>query len=116
MNELVFFTSILAVSTFSLGVLSLGKEALVAFICLQGLLSNLFVTKQIMLFGLDVTSSDIFAVGTILSLNLLQEYYGPQIVKKAISLLNYKKKFFFSNLKKKLLLWIHMNIRKKKVL
>ncbi len=64
--------------------LRLGKEALVAFICTQCVLANLFVTKQIILFGLNATASDAYTIGAVLGLNLLQEYYGKSITKKAV--------------------------------
>lgn len=84
MNSLIFLlqTSIIGIS--SLIALRLGKEALVAFICTQCVLANLFVTKQITLFGLNATASDAFTIGAVLGLNLLQEYYGKTITKKAV--------------------------------
>lgn len=36
------------------------------------------------LFGFNVTCSDVFAVGVIMSLNILQEYYGKRITQKVI--------------------------------
>jgi len=84
MNELIFLLSLSIVSCAALGALKLGKEALVALICLQWVLTNLFVTKQILLFGYNVTTSDALAVGATLSLNLVQEYFGKELAKKAI--------------------------------
>lgn len=84
MNELIFFFQILAAAGSILGALRLGKSALVALIALQGVLANLFVVKQIALFGLSVTCSDVFAIGAMLSLNLLQEYFGKETAKQAI--------------------------------
>ena len=40
--------------------------------------------KQITLFGLNATASDIFAIGSLLGLNLLREIYGITEAKKAI--------------------------------
>jgi uncharacterized integral membrane protein (TIGR00697 family) len=45
---------------------------------------NLFVTKQIVLFGFCATASDALGVGATLCLNLLQEYYGKQAARTAI--------------------------------
>lgn len=84
MNEYIFFLQVLVVTSCTLGALTLGKEALVASICLQQILANLFITKQITLFGMDVVSTDVFAVGSILGLNLLQEYFGLEQAKKTI--------------------------------
>lgn len=83
-NELIFFMHSVIMAALTLVALWLGPHAIVAYISAQGILSNLFLTKQITLFGLNVTCSDAYAVGSILSLNLLQEYYGAAITKKAI--------------------------------
>jgi queuosine precursor transporter len=64
--------------------LKMGAEALVALLCTQAILANLFVIKQITLFGLTATASDMYIVGSVLSLNLLQEYYGKHLARKAI--------------------------------
>lgn len=39
---------------------------------------NLFVSKQISFFGLDVTATDALAVSYLLGFNLLQEFYGKK--------------------------------------
>ena len=83
MNEALFFTHCAIVLLFTLGALRLGKEALLAWTCIQALLANLFVLKQMDLFTLTVTCSDVYAVGGILGLNLLQEYFGVTSSKKA---------------------------------
>ncbi|MES2200585.1 MAG: queuosine precursor transporter [Chlamydiota bacterium] len=82
-NEWLFAVHILSIFFFTLGALKLGKEALCTWICLQALFANLFVLKQITLFGFHVTASDVFAVGGILGLNLMQEFYGTKGAKKA---------------------------------
>lgn len=82
-NEFIFLFHIFLVLMAVLVGLRLGKSALIAMVALQGVLANLFVVKQIFLFGFSVTCSDVFAVGCILSLNLLQEYFGKESAKKA---------------------------------
>lgn len=62
----------------------LGKTYLICLIALFGVLANLFVLKQITLFGLEVTSADVFIVGISLGLNLLQEKYDKQIAQNVI--------------------------------
>lgn len=84
MNELFFFLHILFVFLGLLVSLRIGKEALVSIICLQVVLANLFVVKQMDLFGLSVTCADVYIVGAMLGLNLLQEYFGEKIVKKTV--------------------------------
>lgn len=83
MNELLFLLHILLVLFFAWGALKLGKEALVSWIAIQAILANLFVIKQTSLFGFTVTCSDVFAIGSILGLNLLQEYFGQESAKRA---------------------------------
>lgn len=84
MNELLFLTHILIITCSTIIALKISKEALVAIIAIFCILANLFVLKQINLFGLNPTASDAFSVGAILGLNLLQEYFGKNIAKKAI--------------------------------
>lgn len=94
MNELIFILQIVVIACSTLGALFLGKEALITLICTQSILSNLFVVKQIYLFGFAVTASDAYAVGAILGLNLLQEYFGLSIAKKTI-LINFFVMLFY---------------------
>lgn len=61
-----------------------GESALVAYISVQAILANLLVTKQTMLFGMHATCSDAFMIGAVLSLNILQEYYGKERARSAI--------------------------------
>lgn len=84
MNELIFIAHTLFIMLSALSALRMGKLALTGFICIQTLLVNLFVTKQAMLFGLMSTSAEPFAVGITLSFNLLQEYYGKDVTRKAL--------------------------------
>lgn len=94
MNELIILFHILIVVGFAFGALRLGKEALVAWAAVQAILANLFVLKQIDLLGFIVTCSDVFAIGSILALNLLQEYYGPESAKKTAWISFYAMIFF----------------------
>jgi len=84
-NELIFIVHCLIVASSSLIALFLGPCALVAFICTQCILANLFVLKQISLCGFTATCADAFTVGATLGLNILQEYFGKEITKKAIA-------------------------------
>jgi len=94
MNELNFLFHILVVIAFVFASLRLGKSALIAFIAMQGIFANLFVVKQMTLFGFSVTCSDVFAIGAILSLNLLQEYFGKEAAKKAVIISFFSLLFF----------------------
>src|SRR5581483_10844468 len=84
LNEILFFAHCIIVATSALVALLFGAHALVAYICMQCILANLFVIKQISFFGFYATCSDAFTIGATLGLNLLQEYYGKEITKKAI--------------------------------
>lgn len=84
MNELIFAGYTLTISAFAIITLRYAQEALIAYIALLTVLINLFVTKEITLFGLSATASDAFAVGITLSLNLLQEYFGKAKAQRAI--------------------------------
>lgn len=86
MNESIFFIHIFLVIAFILAALRLGKSALIASLTLQGVFANLFVMKQMKLFGFSVTCSDVFVIGSLLSLNLLQEFFGKQSAKQAVKI------------------------------
>lgn len=83
MNEILFFTETLLVVGFAFWALHLGKGALTTWVVVQALIANLFVLKQISLFGFDVTASDVFVIGSLLGLNFLQEYFSREDAAKA---------------------------------
>jgi len=84
MNEFIFLLHTIVISSFALISLKLGRSALVSFISIQCILANLFVVKQTTLFGLTATCADAFTIGSVLGLNLLQEYHGKIQARKAI--------------------------------
>jgi uncharacterized integral membrane protein (TIGR00697 family) len=85
-NILLFIMSAAVVAVFAKIVKKLaGKSGLIAWIALQAVLSNLFVLKQINLFGLNATASDVFTIGGLLGVNILQQHYGYPAAKQAIS-------------------------------
>src|SRR5579872_2892692 len=86
MNTYIFIFHTIIIATFALGSLALGSAGLVVFVCICCILANLFVIKQISLFGLTATAADAFTVGATIGLNLLQEYFGKEIAKKTIIL------------------------------
>lgn len=85
-NEIIFLASCILTAALTLGMLMFGANGLVAAITAQAILENLFVVKQIQLFGLHVTSADVFAVGLVFAFNLLQEFYGKRRAFQAIGL------------------------------
>lgn len=94
MNELIFFSQIFCIALGLLLALRWGKLALVTLSAFLAVISNVFVMKQITLFQLNVTTSDALAVGSVLSVGILQEYYGSQSAKKAVTI-SFGLLFFF---------------------
>lgn len=86
MNEIIFFIYVTVLSLSSIIALKISKSALISLICLQAVLANLFVTKQIGLCGFTATASDALAVGCTLGLNLVQEYYNKEEAQKAVNI------------------------------
>jgi len=83
-NEFCFIAQIMIITASTIALAVIGKEALVAYVGLLFVMANIFVIKQINLFGWTVTSSDAFIIGVGLSLNILQEFWGKESARKAI--------------------------------
>ncbi len=62
----------------------LGIGALYAFISLSWILGNLFVTKQVDMFGLNVVACDCFAICANVAITLLSRNYGQKEAQKSI--------------------------------
>ncbi len=78
MNELIFISHFLIVF-FSLGIaLRLGKATLTAMFIVMIVMANLYVLKQISLFGLTVTAVEPYSIGAMLCIGLMQEYFGEK--------------------------------------
>lgn len=56
---------------------------LISLLCV---LANLFVVKQVTIMGLHTTAAEAYAVGALLGLHIVQEYYGKAMAKKAVAL------------------------------
>lgn len=85
-NEFLFLVHSLMITLFTLAALWISKEALVTIIVMHCVLANLFVTKQITLFSLSATGTDAYIIGSVIGLNVLQEYFGSQIARRVISI------------------------------
>ncbi len=83
-NLLLFLGSCGIIAAFSWYFRAKGQSALITWITLLSFLANLFVLKQITLLGFNATASDVFAIGGLLSLNLLQEKFGRRAAQQAI--------------------------------
>lgn len=86
MNELTFIIHIIALVGFVFIARRFGKEALAACLAVQVILANLFVMKQTTLFGLNVTCSDVYTVGSIFAMNLIQLHFGKKMANKALNI------------------------------
>lgn len=86
MNLLILIFHILLIGGITLGALRLGKEALIAWITLLAVASNLFILKEITLFGFHATCTDSLAVGYLLGLNLIQEFFGQKTAQKTVGI------------------------------
>ena len=84
MNSIILCLHITIICGLTLFALRCGREFMIAWLCLLAIAMNLFVLKQINLFGLSVTSSDALAVGYLLGLNLIQEFFGQKSARKCV--------------------------------
>ncbi len=84
LNNLIFGIHCILIVLLNLGAIRLGRSAMIATIAVYGILANLFVLKQVTLFGLQVTSADPFIIGISLGLNLLQENFDKKSAKTAL--------------------------------
>ncbi|MBS0624016.1 MAG: queuosine precursor transporter [Verrucomicrobia bacterium] len=83
-NLFILFLHSAGISILTLAALALGKEAIKIWLTLLVIGMNLFVLKQIKVFGLHVTCSDALAVGYLLGLNLIQEFFGRKEAMRTI--------------------------------
>jgi queuosine precursor transporter len=83
-NEWIFLLHAIFIMSVVAAATRLGQHVLVATLAVFGVLSNLFIAKQITLFGFNVVSTDIFSIGGILGLIMLQECWGQLAAKKMI--------------------------------
>lgn len=84
MNELLLFIHSILIIVFLLAATRLGKEALITFVVLLTIIANLFVLKQTELFHLHVTCADVYMIGGVLGMNLLQEFFGREVAKRTL--------------------------------
>lgn len=81
---MIFVIHALLVGGCAVGALALSRYALVVYIALCCVWANIFVLKQITLFGFTATCADAFAIGAIIGLSLLQEYVGRSVARIAM--------------------------------
>ena len=93
-NEILFISQTLIVSAFAVGSVFFGSGCLYAFTSVCWVLGNLFVIKEATIFGLNVVTSDAFAIGSNMGVTLLREYYGQKEAKRSILVGVYTAIFF----------------------
>ncbi|MBQ8498763.1 queuosine precursor transporter [Chlamydia sp.] len=83
-NEILFFLQIILV--IGLGAFFAAKSImlLVAWASLLSVIMNIFVLKQIILFGFEVTAADVYVIGLFSCLNCAREFWGKEQTKKVI--------------------------------
>lgn len=82
MNEILIPIHLISVVGITILVKNMGKDGLGALFALFLLVSNFFVTKEIEVANLVMTTCDVYTIGSILCLNLIQEIYGKQESRK----------------------------------
>ncbi|MBH31548.1 MAG: hypothetical protein CMG71_06100 [Candidatus Marinimicrobia bacterium] len=85
-NELIFLIQTGVGLAFTLVAFKMGKAWLFGYIAICIVLANIFVTKQITLFGIAATGGNVVYGAVFLSTDLLAEHYGKVEAKKAVFL------------------------------
>ena len=83
-NELLFLIKLFAGLALTLFAFRMGKNWLFAVVGVYIVLANIFVTKQIILFGLAATGGNVVYGCTFLVTDLLSEHYSRRDARKAV--------------------------------
>lgn len=83
-NEVLFILMSLVSLGFVLLAFRLGKTWLIALIAVNAVLMNIFVVKQMTLFGLAATGGNVLYASIFLSTDLLAEHYGRSQALRAV--------------------------------
>jgi uncharacterized integral membrane protein (TIGR00697 family) len=86
-NELLFFAHSILVTGAVLVALRHSYGALLTLLALQMIAANLFVTKQIVLFGFHTTTSEVFVVSGMFGVGVVREYYGFEYARRCVWLI-----------------------------
>ncbi|MES2213023.1 MAG: queuosine precursor transporter [Pseudomonadota bacterium] len=93
-NELLFFFGCFLITGLVVTCARYAHQHLTLLVVFFGLLANILVQKQVLLFGIHATTTDVFAVGSLLSVNFLQRTQGNAAAKRAV-LLTFASFLFF---------------------
>ena len=83
-NELIFILQTGVGLTFTLVAFRMGLSWLYGYIAVCIVLANIFVTKQITLFGIAATGGNVVYGAVFLATDLLAEHYGKKEAKQAV--------------------------------
>ncbi len=83
-NNGLFLIHNLVVALAAFGAWSMGQACLTTFMSLCWILGNFFCIKQATLFGLDVITADVFAIGANISATLLHDHFGKKSAQQGI--------------------------------
>jgi len=64
----------------------MGKQYLIGWVAASIVLANIFVTKQMKLFGLDATGGNVLYASIFLATDLLNEHYSKEDAKDAVKI------------------------------
>ncbi|PID57522.1 hypothetical protein CSB45_06750 [candidate division KSB3 bacterium] len=85
-NEMIFLLQTVSMLLLTLGAFTLGKNYLKAFIGASIILANLFVTKQITLFGFDATGGNVMYAAIFLATDLLSEHHSTHDAQEGVKI------------------------------
>ncbi|WP_213357678.1 queuosine precursor transporter [Chlamydiifrater phoenicopteri] len=86
MNEGIFFIQMTFLLVAGLIFVYLGRLWVSAWVTFLTLIANIFVTKQVSLFSLDVTATDVYIIGLLTVINLFREFYGAEEARKVLQI------------------------------
>lgn len=84
-NHLLFMANIVIAMACTYACFKQGANVLISWVTTQSIMANLFVLKQIQLFTMNVTASDVFTISCMFSIALLEAFFGSEYAKKAIT-------------------------------
>lgn len=85
-NELLFLFQTLVILTITLLAFRMGKQYLIGWVAASIVLANIFVTKQMKLFGLTATGGNVLYASIFLATDLLNEHYSREDAKDAVKI------------------------------
>ncbi|MBU1992757.1 MAG: queuosine precursor transporter [Patescibacteria group bacterium] len=83
-NDVLFIIQTLVSLCIALFAFKMGRIWLIALIAVYAVMMNVFVVKQMTLFGLDVTGGNVLYATIFLSTDLLAEHFGKKEALKAV--------------------------------